>query len=160
VVGFIWQQTARNLLPYLTGWQNVLMPMKLAGTGRRDRARRAAELLEALGVAHCAGRIPAQHRRRARLADARHGPGRRARGDRDDRAGAGRHRPGPGGQPGPAHRRRTDRPARLRDRAADHGLLQTVVRSEGITALVATHDTALLDLADEVLTLQDGRIGA
>jgi putative ABC transport system ATP-binding protein len=33
-----------------------------------------------------------------------------------------------------------------------------VVRSEGITALVATHDTALIDLADDVLRLEDGRI--
>jgi energy-coupling factor transporter ATP-binding protein EcfA2 len=37
-------------------------------------------------------------------------------------------------------------------------LLLTVVRSEGITALVATHDEALIDLADEVLRLEDGRI--
>ena len=38
-------------------------------------------------------------------------------------------------------------------------LLLTVVRSEGITALVATHDEALMDLADDVLRLEDGRIG-
>jgi putative ABC transport system ATP-binding protein len=37
-------------------------------------------------------------------------------------------------------------------------LLRTVVRSEGITALVATHDTLLTDLADDVLTLEDGRL--
>jgi putative ABC transport system ATP-binding protein len=35
-------------------------------------------------------------------------------------------------------------------------LLRTVVRSEGITALVATHDQALVDLADDVLQLEDG----
>ncbi len=58
VVGFIWQQTARNLLPYLTGRQNVLMPMRLAGLGRRHCAQRAGDLLDALGVAHCAGRVP------------------------------------------------------------------------------------------------------
>jgi putative ABC transport system ATP-binding protein len=33
-----------------------------------------------------------------------------------------------------------------------------VVRSEGITALVATHDEALMDLADAVLRLEDGVI--
>jgi putative ABC transport system ATP-binding protein len=33
-----------------------------------------------------------------------------------------------------------------------------VVRSEGITALVATHDTQLIDLADRVLKLEDGRL--
>jgi putative ABC transport system ATP-binding protein len=38
-------------------------------------------------------------------------------------------------------------------------LLLTVVRAEGITALVATHDEALIDLADEVIRLEDGRIG-
>jgi iron(III) transport system ATP-binding protein len=37
-------------------------------------------------------------------------------------------------------------------------LLLTVVRSEGITALVATHDEALIDLADEVLRLEDGHV--
>jgi ABC-type lipoprotein export system ATPase subunit len=37
-------------------------------------------------------------------------------------------------------------------------LLLTVVRSEGITALVATHDEALMDLADDVLRLEDGRV--
>jgi ABC-type lipoprotein export system ATPase subunit len=60
-VGFVWQQTARNLLPYLTARENVALPMRLAGRsgGRRVRAR-AAELLELVGVAHCAGRRPDQ----------------------------------------------------------------------------------------------------
>ena len=35
-------------------------------------------------------------------------------------------------------------------------LLLSVVRSEGITALVATHDEALIDLADMVILLADG----
>ncbi len=59
-VGFIWQQTSRNLLPYLTALQNVIMPMRFAGLRHRARARRAAELLGVLGVAHCADRTPAQ----------------------------------------------------------------------------------------------------
>jgi putative ABC transport system ATP-binding protein len=59
-VGFIWQQTSRNLLPYLTAAQNVDLPMKLAGQGRKARHARAAELLEALGVAHCPRRRPDQ----------------------------------------------------------------------------------------------------
>ena len=40
-VGFIWQQTSRNLLPYLTALQNVVMPMRFAGLGFRPRTRRA-----------------------------------------------------------------------------------------------------------------------
>jgi putative ABC transport system ATP-binding protein len=37
-------------------------------------------------------------------------------------------------------------------------LLRALVRSRGVTALVATHDPALLDLADRVLTLRDGKL--
>ncbi len=59
-VGFVWQQTARNLLPYLTALQNVVMPMRFAGLAHRLRARRAAELLGVLGLSECAGRTPAR----------------------------------------------------------------------------------------------------
>ena len=37
-------------------------------------------------------------------------------------------------------------------------LLRAVVRSEGVTALVATHDPALIDIADSVMHLEDGQI--
>ncbi|MGH3124224.1 MAG: ABC transporter ATP-binding protein [Streptosporangiaceae bacterium] len=56
--GFIWQQTSRNLLPYLTARQNVLLPMRLSSLGRRERLRRAGLLLQTLGIAHCADRTP------------------------------------------------------------------------------------------------------
>ncbi|QKG22416.1 ABC transporter ATP-binding protein [Actinomadura verrucosospora] len=59
-VGFIWQQTSRNLLPYLTAAQNVELPMRFAGRSRRERATRAADLLGMLGVGDCAGRRPAE----------------------------------------------------------------------------------------------------
>ncbi|WP_030418231.1 MULTISPECIES: ATP-binding cassette domain-containing protein [unclassified Streptomyces] len=62
VVGFVWQQTARNLLPYLTAAQNVALPMRLAGSrgrsARRARGERVLELLELLEVADCRGRLP------------------------------------------------------------------------------------------------------
>src|SRR5215471_15097568 len=56
VIGFIWQQAARNLLPYLTCRQNVITPMRLARAARGERRRRADELLAAFGVTHCADR--------------------------------------------------------------------------------------------------------
>jgi len=59
-VGFVWQQTSRNLMPYLTGAENVTLPMRLAGMGGRQRRARAAELLGVLGVARCADRYPGQ----------------------------------------------------------------------------------------------------
>ena len=55
-VGFIWQQTPRNLLPYLTAAENVALPMAI--TGRKDADARVAELLELAGVAHCRNRRP------------------------------------------------------------------------------------------------------
>ncbi|MFD9795906.1 ABC transporter ATP-binding protein [Streptomyces sp. NPDC059070] len=59
VVGFVWQQTARNLLPYLTAVQNVSLPMQLRGRAKR-KADRADELLNMLGVGHCRDRRPHQ----------------------------------------------------------------------------------------------------
>jgi ABC-type lipoprotein export system ATPase subunit len=48
VVGFVWQQTARNLLPYLTAVENVELPMVL--DGRKARRQRAISLLETVGL--------------------------------------------------------------------------------------------------------------
>jgi len=58
VVGFIWQQTARNLLPYLTALENVEMPMILDGMPRKERRQRSLELLELVGLAERAGHKP------------------------------------------------------------------------------------------------------
>lgn len=57
-VGFVWQQTARNLLPYLTAAQNVAVPLTIARAS--GRAARVSELLDLLEVGHCADRLPAQ----------------------------------------------------------------------------------------------------
>jgi putative ABC transport system ATP-binding protein len=58
VVGFIWQQTSRNLLPYMTARQNVMLPMRFGSLRRRERMRRADFLLGTLGITHCASRTP------------------------------------------------------------------------------------------------------
>lgn len=47
-VGFVWQNNGRNLLPYLTAMENVMLPMSLSGS-RKKRAR-AQELLELVGM--------------------------------------------------------------------------------------------------------------
>lgn len=60
VVGFVWQQTARNLLPYLTAAENVALPLVVVGSGRRKRAQRVEDLLRLLGVAHCRDRRPTE----------------------------------------------------------------------------------------------------
>ena len=59
-VGFIWQQTARNLLPYLNAADNVMLPMGFAGKQREFARRRSTELLDMLGVGYRADRRPGQ----------------------------------------------------------------------------------------------------
>lgn len=49
-VGFVWQNNARNLLPYLTAWENVMTPMLFSSD--KARKERALELLELVGLSH------------------------------------------------------------------------------------------------------------
>jgi ABC-type lipoprotein export system ATPase subunit len=137
VVGFIWQQTSRNLLPYLTGRQNVLLPLRLAGMGHRDRAQRANELLDALGVTDCAQRVPEQmsggEQQRTAIATAL------------------------------ANRPRlllADEPTGELDTASAQdvfGALQTANADLGATVLVVTHDPAVSAQVRRTVAIRDGR---
>jgi ABC-type lipoprotein export system ATPase subunit len=60
VVGFVWQQTAKNLLPYLTARENIELPMLLEGMGRAEQRHRADELLTLVGLSDRADHKPAQ----------------------------------------------------------------------------------------------------
>ena len=51
-VGFIWQQTSRNLFPYLTALENVALPMMLTSVKGTERNDRASRLLNIVGLAH------------------------------------------------------------------------------------------------------------
>ena len=51
-VGFIWQQTSRNMFPYLTSVENVALPMMLTNKSSTERRRMAEELLELVGLGH------------------------------------------------------------------------------------------------------------
>ena len=59
-VGFVWQQTSRNLLPYYSAAQNIAMPLAIAGVPRARRSARVDELIELLGMGDFARRHPAQ----------------------------------------------------------------------------------------------------
>ena len=48
-VGFVWQNNARNLIPYLTALENVELPMVISGNAKRERAM---ELLDMVGLSH------------------------------------------------------------------------------------------------------------
>lgn len=47
-VGFVWQNNGRNLLPYLSAYENIMMPMELSGT--KERKERADMLLDMVGL--------------------------------------------------------------------------------------------------------------
>ena len=90
-VGFVWQQTARNLLPYLSAVENVELPMVLTHNrrARHKRRERALELLDVLGVGHVADHRPAQlsggEQQRVAIATAVSNAPTRAAGRRADR---------------------------------------------------------------------------
>ncbi len=56
VVGIVWQQTMRNLFPYLTAQENVELPLTLDGA--RNRRKQALDLLDTVGLADRAGHRP------------------------------------------------------------------------------------------------------
>ena len=60
VVGFVWQQTARNLLPYLTARENIELPMLLERIPHGQQRARAEELLSLVGLADRADHRPDQ----------------------------------------------------------------------------------------------------
>src|SRR5499425_1770963 len=136
-VGFIWQQTSRNLLPYLTALQNVIMPMRFAGLRHRRRARRASELLDVLGLAHCAGRTPAQmsggEQQRTAIATALANEPRVLLADE------------PTGELDSATARDV------------FAALQTANRELGATVLVVTHDPAVSAQVRRTVAIRDGR---
>ncbi|MCC7365954.1 MAG: ABC transporter ATP-binding protein [Dehalococcoidia bacterium] len=59
-VGFVWQQTSRNLVPYLSAIQNVEVPMLLSGVSKTAARERAQELLEAVHLEHRLHHKPGQ----------------------------------------------------------------------------------------------------
>ena len=136
-VGFIWQQTSRNLLPYLTAQQNVELPMRLAGSRGKDRHSRATALLELLGLGDCAGRRPDQmsggEQQRAAIAVALVNEPKVLLADE------------PTGELDTA------------TAAEVFGALQTANREIGATVLIVTHDPAVSSVVRRVVAIGDGR---
>ena len=59
-VGFVWQTTARNLVPYLSVRDNTELPMAIAGVSSRERRGRSMELLAALDLEDKVSRAPGE----------------------------------------------------------------------------------------------------
>jgi putative ABC transport system ATP-binding protein len=127
-----------GLVPALTAAENVGIPLRLRRTPVADRERRVALLLDLVGLREHARQRPAElsggQQQRVAIARALAGSPRLLLADE------------PTGQ--------LDAETGL----AIMGLLRGIVDSEGVTAVVATHDPVLRSLADRVLTIADGRV--
>jgi ABC-type lipoprotein export system ATPase subunit len=137
VVGFIWQQTTRNLLPYLTAQQNVELPMRLSGVRARTRRERSAELLELLGLGDCLHRRPDQmsggEQQRAAIAVALTNEPKVLLADE------------PTGELDSA------------TAAEVFSALQKANVELGVTVLIVTHDPAVSSVVRRVVAIRDGR---
>ena len=135
-IGFVFQSF--GLIPILTAAENVGVPMRLRRTAAAEREERVADLLALVGLGDHVNQRPGE-----------------LSGGQQQRVAIARAL---ANQPALII---ADEPTGQLD--SDTGraimqLLQAVVRSEGVTALVATHDPQLMKLADRVLDLRDGRI--
>ncbi|MER5558775.1 ABC transporter ATP-binding protein [Streptomyces sp. NPDC002506] len=135
-IGFIFQSF--GLIPILSAAENVGVPLRLKKTDPREREERVALLLSLVGLGDHAAQRPGELSggQQQRVAIARALANRPALLIADE----------PTGQ--------LDADTGL----AVMELLRAVVRSEGVTALVATHDSQLLGFADRVLELGDGQL--
>jgi len=137
-VGFVWQQTGRNLLPYLTAAENVRVPLEIARAGSRTaRAARVTELLELLDVGHVADRLPGQmsggQQQRVAIAVAVAGSPRVLL---------------------------ADEPTGELDEATSVEVLEAlrgVNAATGVTTLIVTHDPAVSEHVARTVQIRDGR---
>jgi putative ABC transport system ATP-binding protein len=136
-IGFIFQQ--HNLLGFLTARQNVAMALELEpGTTEQGRLARAGEMLEAVGLGAKAESLPGQLSggQRQRVAVAR----------------ALAARPG---------LVLADEPTAALDRQSGQDvvrLLTDLARQRGVPILLVTHDPRILDIADRIVAMEDGKV--
>ncbi|WP_307848672.1 ABC transporter ATP-binding protein [Microbispora oryzae] len=136
VIGFVFQTF--GLIPVLSAAENVGVPLRLARVPAAERDERVRVLLSLVGLAEHAGQRPYE-----------------MSGGQQQRVAVARSL---------ANRPRlliADEPTGQLDSQTAlqiMELLRVLVRSEGVTALVATHDPSLLGLADRVIELRDGTL--
>ncbi|MFG1711512.1 ABC transporter ATP-binding protein [Micromonospora sp. NPDC049203] len=135
-IGFVFQTF--GLVPILSAAENVGVPLRLAKVPAAEREQRVAVLLELVGLGGHAAQRPYELSggQQQRVAVAR------ALANEPDLLIA-------------------DEPTGQLDSETGRSimdLLRAVVHARGMTALVATHDPALIELADRTLTLRDGRL--
>ena len=136
LVGFVFQSF--QLLPRLTAWQNVALPLLYRGTPRRERRAPAMAMLERVGLVDRADHLPnalsGGQRQRVALARALIGAPQLVLADEPT-----------GSLDSVTAREAMD-------------LLRSLNRRLGVTMLIVTHDRALADCCDRRIEILDGRI--
>jgi putative ABC transport system ATP-binding protein len=135
-LGFVFQTF--GLLPVLSAAENIEIPLRLAGVAPAERDARVRELLELVGLTKHAAQRPSE-----------------LSGGQQQRVGIARAlamRPGVLLADEPTGQLDSGTAATIMD------LLVSLVHGEGVAAIVATHDPLLVERADRVLELHDGRV--
>ena len=136
-VGFVWQQTGRNLIPYLTARENVELPMTVAGMGFRDKRAWSQELLEMVDLweqrHHRLAQLSGGQQQRVAIALALANKPRLLLGDE------------PTGE--------VDNTTAQDILALIRGLSE----GYGLTTIIVTHDPQIARVANRVVTIRDGR---
>ena len=136
-VGFVWQQTAKNLVPYLTAEENVALPMRLSGRPRRARRVFARDLLDRVGLSdrydHRPSQLSGGEQQRVAIATALANEPRVIFADE------------------PTGELDTETAAEV------VAVLREVNRERGVTVVVVTHDHELAAQTDRTVLIRDGR---
>ena len=136
-VGFVWQQPARNLLPYLSARENVELPMQHNGVRADARKKRALELLDVVGLADRADfrpdRLSGGEQQRVALAVALANNPPLLLGD--------------------------ELTGQVDSESAMQALdaVRAINQAFGTTVIIVTHDPLVASRVDRVVTMRDGR---
>ena len=137
-VGFVWQNNARNLFPYLNALENIQVPMLF--TGEKQRKEKALELLELVGMSHRKynklGEFSGGEQQRIAIAIALSNAPKLLLAD----------------EPTGSVDKKTS------DYILD--IFRELNRSKKTTVLIVTHDNALARKVNRVISIQDGKISS
>ena len=135
-IGYIFQ--SHNLLDSLTIHQNVQMALQLGGIGGAEAGKRITDVLQRVGLAEHEHKFPGE-----------------LSGGQKQRAGIARalvNRP---------QIVLADEPTASLDKQSGRDvvdLIQDLAREDGSAVILVTHDNRILDVADRILHLEDGRM--